>query len=271
MNIKLGLIPYLNCEVFYQGFPLDLIEVEEYVPSALSRAARRGEVDVGPVPIVTCFELEDQFMPLRSFGIAVKDRVRSVLALCKRPIEELNGAVVGVTGESSTSVRLLKVLLTQRYGVRPAEYVSTTDSRSDAILLIGDAALNNRTGLPSYRLVYDLGQLWNEWTGLPFVFARWIVRRDLNPEAVALLGDLLEKSLARGLSRIDDIARERSDLSMTTDEVREYLLGFNYVLGPREEEAMVLFRKHLETLDDAGTKAGGARDPRPAREARHVG
>ena len=251
MNINFGHIPYLNTEVFFQDFPLDIVNVVRMVPSGLSRAARRGEIDVGAVPIVTCFELEDQFEPLRDFGIACKDKSRSVLLFSKRPIEELDGARVGITGESSTSVRLLKVLFKERYGVKPADYVSTQDTQSDAVLLIGDAALNNRHGLPSYDKVYDLSELWNEWTGLPFVFARWIVRRDLNPEAKDLMGGLLEQSLELGLQRIGQIAEKRGDLSMTVDEVAEYLHGFNYVFGSKEKEAIELFRKYLGQLDDA--------------------
>lgn len=248
MEIKLGRIPYLNSAVFYQDFPLDLIDVVDYVPRALSRAARRGEVDVGPVPLVTCFELEEQFMPLRDFCIAVKKKARSVLLFSKRPIEKLDGARVALTGESSTSVQLVKILFEFRYRVRPGVYVSTTDRESDAILLIGDAALNNRRGLPSYSLVYDLGELWHEWTETPFVFARWIVRRDLNPEALELLGELVAKSLERGMKRIDEIASTRSDLSMTLDEVREYLHGFTYVLGEREKRSIDMFRRYLDRL-----------------------
>lgn len=258
MGIRLGRIPYLNSEVFYQDFPLDLVELREYVPSALSRAARRGEVDVGPVPLVTCFELEDQFMPLGDFGIAVNGKARSVLLLSKRPIEELDGSRVGVTGESSTSVRLLKILLRERFGVWPKQFVSTTELDTDAILLIGDAALNNRRGLPSYGLVYDLAELWRQWTELPFVFARWIVRRDLNTEAVTLITRLLEQSLERGLQRIDQIAGKRTDLSMTVDEVREYLLGFNYMLGKSEKEAIERFHDYLRAED---RRSGTAEKP----------
>jgi chorismate dehydratase len=237
----------LNSEVFYQDFPLDLVELQVLVPSALSRAARRGEVDVGPVPLVTCFELEEQFMPLGDFGIAVKERAGSVLLFSKKPIEALAGSRIAITGESSTSVRLLKILLRQRYGIRGVQYVATTDLHTDAILLIGDAALNNRKGLPSYPRVYDLGELWIQWTELPFVFARWIVRRDLNLEARDFLVKLLAKSLERGLKRIDSIAAARTDLSMSVDEVREYLHGFIYEIGPREKDAIVLFRSYLET------------------------
>ena len=267
MKINFGHIPYLNTEVFFQDFPLDIVNVMRMVPSALSRAARRGEIDVGAVPIVTCFELEDEFEPLRDFGIGVKDRAGSVLLFSKRPIEELDGARIGVTRESSTSGRLLKVLLSKRYKVTPAEYVSTTEVRSDAVLYIGDAALNNRGGLPSYPKVYDLAGLWHEWTGLPFVFARWIVRRDLNAEAVKLIGDLLERSLERGLARIGQIAERRADLSMTVEEVAEYLHGFNYVLGTKEKEAIALFREYL----DAEDREAATRQDNPAREARNAG
>lgn len=265
MRINLGRIPYLNSEVFYQDFPLDLVELHDCVPRELSRAARRGDIDVGPVPIVTCFELEEQFMPLGDFGIAVENEARSVLLLSKRPLQELGGAKIAVTGESSTSVRLLKVLLHQRFNVRPAEYVSTNERDCDAILLIGDAALNNRHGLPSYQLVYDLGEVWREWTGLPFVFARWIVRRDLNPEALGLLAKLITQSLELGMQRIDDIAAKRTDLSMTVEEVREYLHGFNYILGAKEKEAIERFRTCL-AIEDPSAPATDVR-----KEAPHVG
>jgi chorismate dehydratase len=258
MRIKLGRIPYLNSDVFYQDFPMDLVELHEYVPRALSRAARRGEIDVGPVPIVTCFELEDQFMPLGNFGIAVKDKARSVLLFSKQPIEALNGAKIGITGESSTSVRLLKILMRRRFNVPQVQYVSTNEPDSDAILLIGDAALNNRHGLPSYSRVYDLAELWQEWTGLPFVFAQWIVRRDLNREAINLLETLLTQSLERGMKRIDDIAAQRTDLSMTVDEVREYLHGFNYVFGSKEKDAIELFRNYLDAEDREEREIGEA-------------
>ncbi|MFQ5512115.1 MAG: menaquinone biosynthetic enzyme MqnA/MqnD family protein [Candidatus Krumholzibacteriia bacterium] len=256
MSIRLGRIPYLNSEVFYQDFPLDLVEVTDYVPSALSRAARRGEVDIGPVPTVTGFELEDQFMPFRNFGIAVRGKARSVLLFSRRPVEELQGSRIGITGESATSVRLLKVLLTRHYGVIPERYVSTKEVQSDAVLLIGDAALNNRKGLPSYPRVYDLAEMWEQWTGLPFVFARWIVRKDLNQQALDFLGELLSKSLERGMQRIDQIAAKRADLSMTVEEVREYLHGFTYILGDKEDEAIELFRTYLEAYDHGVAAVG---------------
>jgi chorismate dehydratase len=197
-------------------------------------------------------------MPLGDFGIAVKNQARSVLLFSKQPIETLSGKKIGVTGESSTSVRLLRILLARRFNVEQVQYVSTNELDCDAILLIGDAALNNRRGLPSCSRVYDLAALWKEWTGLPFVFARWIVRRDLNGEALVLLHALLTQSLERGMKRIDEIAARRTDLSMTVEEVRQYLLGFNYVFGAEEKGAIELFRSYLDAEDRESRSVGEA-------------
>ena len=259
MTINLGRIPYLNSEVFYQESPLDLLEVRTHVPSALSYAARQGEIDLAPVPIVTCFELENLFVPLGNFGIAVKDKARSIIVFSKRPIEELDGATVALTGESSTSVRLLRVLFARRYNITPAQYVSTQDP-NDALILIGDQALRNRKGLPSYSYMYDLAELWNEWTGLPFVFARWVVRREIDAGTVDFLVNMLNRSLDIGLGRLDKIARQRDDLGMTTAEVREYLEGFNYRLGEKELEAISLFRGYMDELVKAEEASKEARN-----------
>jgi chorismate dehydratase len=221
--------------------------VQTLVPSALSFAARRGDVDLAPLPIVTCFELEDRFVPLGDFCIATKDKARSIIIFSKRPIEELDGAQVALTGESSTSVRLLKVVFAKRYKIQPKKYVSTQEP-NDALILIGDAALRNRKGLPSYKHMYDLGELWHDWTGLPFVFARWVVRREVTGETVGFLSSMLGKSLSIGMTRLDEIAGRRNDVGLTPAEVRKYIEGFNYRLGDGERKAIELFRKYLHEL-----------------------
>ena len=261
MPIRLGRIPYLNADVFYQETPLELLEIRTLVPAALSHAARKGEIDFAPLPTVTCFELEDTFVPLGNYCIASKSKVRSITLFCKRPIEQLNGRVVARTGESTTSVRLLKVLFAKRYGIEPCRYVSTHDP-NDALLLIGDNALTNRKGLPSYPYQYDLGDLWHDWTGLPFVFARWMIRKTIEPRMVSYLAEMLQRSLEANLSRIDAIARQRSDLGMTEAEVREYLDGLSFTLGEKELQSLDLFKLLLKEVGEyplAGKEAWDAR------------
>ena len=52
------------------------------------------------------------------------------------------------------------------------------DVDADAVLLIGDRAM--RACLPGFAHAFDLGQEWYDWTGLPFVYAVWAVRRGVD-------------------------------------------------------------------------------------------
>lgn len=244
MRIRVGQIPYLNSEVFYYGMASEDVDLVPLVPRALSSAALEDRVDAGPIPLVTCFDLEDRFEPLGDYCIATVERARSILLFSKKPIEELGGAVVGVSGETSTSVRLMKVLLSHRFNVEPRSYVSLDEPR-DAFLLIGDEALRNRNGVPAYPYQYDLGQEWHRWTGLPFVFARWVVRRDLDRETAARLDSLLARSVERGLAQVETIAEARRDLAMSRAEIVEYVRSFHYRLGAEELKAIDRFRELL--------------------------
>ena len=77
----------------------------------------------------------------------------------------------------------------------------------DAVLVIGDAALRARAPKHDYPYVNDLGAAWKEWTGLPFVFAVWVARRDAD-RAGALQRSTRRSSQSRdwGLAHLDVLA-----------------------------------------------------------------
>jgi chorismate dehydratase len=252
--IRVGRIPYLNCLFFFDGMENDPgLLLEPLVPRALSAAAADGAVDAGPVPLVDTWEITDRFAPLGDFCISSIDRARSVLFFSKRPFDRLDGAEIGVTHESSTSVRLLKVMLTHAWRVRPSRFVPVHMDHNDAFLLIGDEALLHRRGVQDYPHVADLGDVWQKWTGLPFVFARWVVRKDLAAADTARLSSLLERSIDEGWKRFEHIAPSRAaSLHMTMDEVREYLQGFRFRATAAEHKAIGKFRQ----LDKAARAAG---------------
>ena len=247
-NLRVGLMPYLNSEAFYYSFEPSGMELPSMVPSVMARAADRGELDAGPIPLVDCFRLEDRFAPVNGFCIATVERARSILFFSKRPIEELEGALVAITDETSTSVQLLRVLLGHKYAVQPERYVAV-EKPHDAYLLIGDNALRNKQGDPSFPFLYDLGKEWHDWTGLPFVFARWIVRRSASAEQQQRLHYQVDSSIRAALGNVEAIAHKRhTDLGLTPQEVIEYVRSFHYVAGREEEQAEERFRHLLETL-----------------------
>jgi len=252
MTIKVGRVPYLDCEPFYFDMARRGIEMYDMVPSQLAAAAAAGEIDAGPVPLVDCFRLEDRFQPVSGFCLSGAQRAGNIFLYSKRPIEELKGARIGITDEASTSLRLLQVLLSLKYQVQPEAYV-TLQEPYDAFLLIGNRALRQRRGARGYPHKYDLGEEWYRWTGLPFVYARWIVRQDLAPRDIAVLEDALYVGLEDGMDALCHQHDPRSDLLMLPRDIFEYLDGLKYFIGMAEQKAINQFRKYLDQLDTRPT------------------
>jgi chorismate dehydratase len=246
--IRVGRISYLNVEPFFHAFPWPLADA--LPPRALGEAVAAGRLDAGPLPLADCIRLEGT-VGLLPFGIATRDRARSVFLFSTRPMAELGGARIAVTGETATSVRLLRILLAFRDEVERPRLVEL-GAPADAVLLIGDAALRAVHGQWPRPLCYDLGEEWTRWTGLPCVFAGWALRHDAGVEARATLALALDRALDAGLRALPAIARARADVrqwGLGEADIVEYLGGFTYRLGPEEEKAMVEFRRLLGLLE----------------------
>jgi chorismate dehydratase len=253
--IRIGRIPYLNTILFFHGLENEPdLRLEPLVPRALSGAVGEGDVDAGPVPLVTTWEIEAGYAPLGDFCVSTIDHSRSVLCFSRRPFESLDGAEIGITNETSTSVRLLRVLLAHVWRVRPARFTRVEWQRNDVFLLIGDEALIHRRGVKDYPHVADIGEVWRRWTGLPFVFARWMVARGLPEAEKARLVRVLDNSLSEGWSHFERVVSPRAaDLHMTIEEMREYLQGFRFRMTAAEHQSIEKFRRLDAALrgDDA--------------------
>ncbi len=243
MNLNVGFIPYLNMNPFHQGFgpkPMsqgDLsIQFQTLSPRALGVEAEAGKIDAGAMSLVDYFRLSDRFELLGKYGIGVKRAAQSVLVFSKKPLAEFSG-VCAVTDETSTSVRLLQVLLEKRFCCHVATFgriasMHLFDGDADALLLIGDEALKAKEqGVKGFPIVTDLGEEWYVWQGTPFVFAHWAVRKNLPETIKKQLEEKLDKSL----------------ISISLDK-NEYLYGFIYRLTDEHYKAMEKFRELVEAV-----------------------
>jgi len=240
--VKVGQIPFLNCEPFFHGLALEGVELCPMPPRAMGPLAQAEELDAGPFSLVQCFDLEDRYETLGDMGISVKGPVRSILFYSRVPLPELSGAVVGVTQESATAAQLMKVLLEQRYEVRPREYAGLEFPWLDAFLLIGDEALATHGRVEGFPYRYDLAEEWLDWKGLPFVFAVWMVRRAMEADVKKMLADGLKRNLADNMrNNLKAIADKREHMGMTSEEVADYLRAFRYVLSGEDRQAIDVF------------------------------
>ena len=246
--LRFGHMPYANSLVFYSRMARDAVQLITLPPRNMADAMRRGELDAGPLPIYEVLNLGDSVVPVGDFGVATDGAAHSFLLFSEVSCDALSGADIAVTAHTSTSIQLLRILMTDLWDVGDVDFVGP-DEECDARLLIGDAALEFRRERTAererYRYVYDLAEAWKVLTGLPFVFARWVARRDTDTERVLAL---LRDSFEHGLGRIDELAESVSIPGFAVDDIADYIRNFTYRLGDAEFNAVEEFRIRLEKL-----------------------
>jgi chorismate dehydratase len=145
---------------------------------------------------------------------------------------------------------MVQILLDEQFGLRPQlEHLplgnSTSDTTADAVLLIGDRAMHAPGG--PFAAVWDLGEQWRLWSGLPFVFAMWVSRAGIDLMGVEAA---LSEARDRGLEHLSEIAaKEAAPLGLTQRECVTYLRDNLYFhFGPREQQGLELFYRRASQL-----------------------
>ena len=112
-----------------------------------------------------------------------------------------------------------------------------------------DQGLRRRRGIRGYPHKYDLGIEWNQWTNLPFVFARWMRRSDMEEREAALLEDTLYVGLEEGVDGLYHLNEPRENLLMLAKDIVEYIQGVRYFIGLSEQKSIQLFREYWEQVN----------------------
>lgn len=250
----IGKIPYINSIPYYEKLEKRDYRLLSASPRRLGMLAKNEKIDAGLFSLVDYFAIRDYYDEI-GFGIATRDQVKSVMLFSNHGWRDLEGKTIGITDDTSTSVKLLELILKQRYGVncRFVRIRKEVDNLSsfDAVLLIGDMALRmTKTRNIPFEIVYDLAKEWYDWQRLPFVFAVWAVRKSIDNKSKETLTALVRDSLVRGEADMDKIARGYlRSTRLSNREAVDYLAGFNYRLGEREYKAISTFETLLQKTE----------------------
>ncbi|WP_079151012.1 menaquinone biosynthesis protein [Streptomyces sparsogenes] len=255
---RVGHIQYLNCLPLYWGLAtsgalLDL-ELTKDTPDALNDKLVRGDLDIGPISLVEFLRNADDLVALPDIAVGCDGPVMSCVIVSQLPLEQLDRARVALGSASRTSVRLARLLLAERYGISPDYYTCPPDlslmmQEAEAAVLIGDAALRaNLHYAPKLGLqVHDLGQMWKEWTGLPFVFAVWAARREYlerEPEIVHKMHQAFLDSRDLSLVEVTKVAEQAARWEALEAPVLErYFTTLDFSLGERQLEGIAEFAR----------------------------
>ena len=91
-----------------------------------------------------------------------------------------------------------------------------------------------------FEFVWDLGEEWSRWTGLPFVFALWIARPGVDLRG---FDGAFAAARDRGLKRLAEIARrEAPQVGIPEEDCLAYLRDhLEFRLGPRQRRGLERF------------------------------
>jgi chorismate dehydratase len=260
VTLNIGHIEYANCTPIFTALSANFncsgYRFVDGVPARLNALLRSGELDLSPSSSIEYAQAHGEYCLLPELSISAIGPVKSVLLFSRLPIEELDGASIGLSAESDTSVNLLKVLLARRYGFensfeRTSLPLGEALEHYPALLLIGDADLKGAAAPGEWR-VYDLGELWHDFTGLPFVFALWIARRDAarekGAELAALCRDLIAAKKLAYASYPEIAAGCRERAWLETAQLVDYWRTISYELTPAHLEGAQLFFRYAFEL-----------------------
>jgi chorismate dehydratase len=253
-RLRISAISYLNTAPlmwdFEQGSAGQGFAVSYTLPSQCAAELAAERADIGIIPAAAYASIPGLAV-LPGVAIASRRAVRSILLLSKVPAEKIR--TVALDTSSLTSVALTKVLFAKLWGEPLFSAMEPNVDRmleqNDAALVIGDPALQIDR---SRYVAYDLAEEWIRFTGKPFVFAFWAVRRGALAEAHhdVDLAAVFQKSRDHGLfpANLVQITRAWAPrLRLTEAEVKSYLTeNIHYHLDRECLDGLQLFFQYAQ-------------------------
>jgi len=197
------------------------------------------EVDFALVPVVIIPQMK-QYCIVTDYCIGSNGPISSVCLFSEVPLEKIERVYRDY--QSRTSVMLAKILL-KEYWIKEVEFIDATSEEFQkkivgtiAGVIIGDRALEQRL---KSKHIYDLGEAWKNYTGLPFVFAAWVSNKKLPTDFITQFNEANEL----GLQHINEVIAENS---YTIFDLRKYYAEYiSYEFDDQKKKGMKLFLKKI--------------------------
>jgi chorismate dehydratase len=258
--VRIGVVSFVNSKPYALGLEAvrrehnNAFTLDYAPPRELSRRLEAGDLDVALIPAYDFLRgVGAGYAP--GHGIASAGEVDTVRLFYRSEARSQNGRVprlerIRADRRSASSVALLRVLLHGYFEQFVAvEYDDVLEQKSlaedEGLLVIGDAAHLLRHRYPSV----DLGAVWTEWTGLPFVYALWVANDAGQVECVT---PLLDGALAWAEAHPTEVMEASVAASGFEPEWLNQYQNHKliYRLGPREEAGLVRFLEECRAHPD---------------------
>jgi chorismate dehydratase len=256
-KVRIGMVNFINTAPLYDVWLRTVARpdwtVVEAAPSVLNRMLYADQLDMGLVSSQEYAAHPGNYLLLDDISISASGPVGSVFLFSRCEPHDLTDRLVRLSGQSQTSVSLVKIILEDFYGVVPWYEVGPVLDAQDnngisAVLAIGDEALilaQNKI----YPHKIDLGKIWHDKTSLPFVFAVWAMRAEFcrsNPGIVRDVQRELLRCRQEGRNDLQNISKRVGPrVSMDADACYQYLRGIEHDLSPEKKKGLTRFIEYL--------------------------
>jgi chorismate dehydratase len=254
--LRIGAVSFVNTVPLIDGLDEHpRVILQRDLPARLADLLAEDRIDVGLIPVVEYLRgVGGDLVP--GICIAAHGAVRTVKVFSQHPLDQ--AVEIAVDRGSRSSVALLRVLLGEMYSIEPDLHIceprpSALFAHYDTVLVIGDRADEVD---PAGLHVYDLGELWHDLTGLPFVFATWVLSERMataDARRSELIG-ILTEARDRGFGRLDELAQtEAVHRNLDPGSVRRYWTDhIHYNLGEAELAGLQRFAELAAKYDLIG-------------------
>ena len=264
-KLQVGRIDYLNIwPLFYSINKNNLNENISFVsghPAQLNAKLASKEIHVSPSSSIEYLSRAERYRLLPDLGISASGNVQSVLFCLPFPWGKLreyveSGGEILLTGASDTSRGLLQVLWKFYWQLPPPVWKNLKPGQGlktgRPFLEIGDHALRLNFRAPAGWHIVDLAMEWKKMTSLPFVFALWIINRDLSMQQKVILHRLTEKLIQAKQTMHENYSRLSSRYpanDFSQEHIVSYWERMDYGLGPEHLAGLTVFGEYLTRLD----------------------
>ena len=228
--LRVVLVSYLNTYPIVWGLKKIAAKYQPEIilatPSQCTHALLQKKVEIALVPSITYLN-SNLFFDVLPFGIVVNKKIDTVLLVGNQPMEQWK--TVFFDKDSLTSVQLAKILfrlkrLSPQF-VAGIEGIEHLDDQSGA-LIIGDKCFSLAS---RFLEVYDLGKVWSELTGLPFVFALFLVHPHTEKARLKKAHRMLKEAIGVGLTNLDLVIEEWCNENPKERKKKKHTYYYDYL------------------------------------------
>lgn len=240
-NLRIALVGYLNTLPFEYGLKKlsnrNQVQLILDTPANCATLFAEGLVDLALVPVGALATLPPHDIVL-DYCIGCHGPVRTVCLFSNETADQWHTLLLDQ--HSRTSRLLSQVIVEDHLNIKVDYHNSRISqmpalSSGEAALMIGDKVFDWED---HYTYKLDLGQAWEEMTGMPFVFAVWVKRKGFDLDEAAL-----NQVLRAGIVKIPDLVAAHADQSgLSKDDVDTYINdNLRYAFGDEQREALAHF------------------------------